>query len=79
MRPQTCYSYVQNLPIIVMILPRTYLAVLLSLSSFSLENLLGGLSPSGVGQSIARRDETYFNMNAGALSTDAKLQCGLGG
>ncbi|KAF8497809.1 hypothetical protein F5888DRAFT_1803273 [Russula emetica] len=61
-----------NLPTVVTLLPRAGLALALLLSFFSPEILPGGLSLSDVDQSIARRDGTFLDKNAGALSAYAK-------
>ncbi|KAI0272089.1 hypothetical protein BGY98DRAFT_1002940, partial [Russula aff. rugulosa BPL654] len=53
---QTCYFYAQNLPTIVTLLPRAGLAL-------APENFPGGLSLSGVDQSIGGRDGTFFDKN----------------
>jgi hypothetical protein len=68
----TCYFYAQNLPTIVNLLPRAGLALALLFSFFSPENLRGGLLLSGVDQSIARCDGTFFDKNTGALLAYAK-------
>ena len=69
---ETCYLYAQNLPTVVILLPRAGLALALLLSFFNPENLPGGLSLSDVDQSIACRDGTFFDKNTGALSVYAK-------
>ena len=57
---ETCYFYAQNLPTIVTLLPRAGLALALLLSFFNPENFPGGLSLSGVDQSIGGRDGTFL-------------------
>ena len=64
--------YAQNLPTIIMLLPRTGLALTLSLLFFSPENLPSGLSLSDIDQSIACCNGTFFNKNMRALSAYAK-------
>ena len=68
---ETYYFYAQNLPTIVMLLPRAGLSVALLLSSFSFENRPGRSSLSDVDQSIACHDGTFFDKNTGALSVTA--------
>ena len=69
---ETCYFYAQNFPTIVTLLPCAGLALVLLLLFFSPENLPGGLSLSEVDQSITRRDGTFFDKDAGAMSAYAQ-------
>jgi len=69
---ETCFFYTQNLPMIVMLLPYTGLALALLLLFFSPECLPGGLLLSDVDQSIACRDGMFFNKSTGALTHYAK-------
>ena len=64
----THYFYAQNLPTIATLLPRPGLALALLLSSFSPENIPGGLSLSDVDHSVGGRDGTFFDKNTGAPS-----------
>ena len=56
----------------VTLLPRAGPALALLLSFFSPENFAGGLSLSGVDQSIGGRDGTFFDKNTGAPSAYAE-------